>query len=100
MVFPFRISPFLIYLFIVGNLLTGCVSYRFIKATEGRSVSDALEEFQAGKTTLQEALEALGAFSYQRHGQLLMIGSRLGILTMSFRTGQLVIILLPMRLER
>jgi len=61
MVFPFRISPFLIYLFIVGNLLTGCVSYRFIKATEGRSVSDALEEFQAGKTTLQEALETLGA---------------------------------------
>jgi hypothetical protein len=53
--------PPLIYLFIVGNLLTGCISYRFIKATEGRLVPPILEECQVGKTTLQEALETLGA---------------------------------------
>lgn len=53
--------PFLIYLFMVGNLLTGCVSYRFIKATEGRSIPPSSEQCQAGKTTLQEALETLGA---------------------------------------
>ncbi len=58
---PFNILPFLIYLFIAGNLLTGCVSYRFIRSTEGRSIPDILEECQVGKTTLQEALETLGA---------------------------------------
>jgi len=61
MVSPFKILPFSIYLFILGNLLTGCVSYRFIKATEGRLFSRIFEEFQVGKTTLQEALETLGA---------------------------------------
>jgi len=61
MVFPFKIFPFLMYLFIVGNLLTGCVSYRIIKAVEGRSVSNIFEEFRVGTTTLQEALETLGA---------------------------------------
>jgi len=49
------------YLFIVGNLVTGCVSYRFIKATEGRSIPPTSEQCQEGKTTLQEALETLGA---------------------------------------
>jgi len=53
--------PFLIYLLIVGNLVTGCVSYRFIKATEGRSIPPISEQCQVGKTTLQEALETLGA---------------------------------------
>ena len=45
----------------MGNLLTGCISYRLIKATEGRSVCPIFEECQVGKTTLQEALEILGA---------------------------------------
>ncbi len=49
------------YLFIAGNLVTGCVSYRFIRATEGRSIPPIPEECQEGKTTLQEALETLGA---------------------------------------
>lgn len=49
------------YLFIVGNLVTGCVSYRFIRATEGRPIPPISEECQEGKTTLQEALETLGA---------------------------------------
>ena len=49
------------YLFIAGNLVTGCVSYRFIRATEGRSIPPISEECQEGKTTLQEALETLGA---------------------------------------
>jgi hypothetical protein len=50
-----------IYPFIVCSLMTGCLSYRVIKAVEGRSVSTIFEEFQIGTTTLQEALEALGA---------------------------------------
>lgn len=49
------------YLFIAGNLVTGCVSYRFIRGTEGRLIPSSSEECQEGKTTLQEALEALGA---------------------------------------
>ena len=49
------------YLFIAGNLVTGCVSYRFIRATEGRPIPPISEECQEGKTTLQEALETLGA---------------------------------------
>ncbi|MEE8299962.1 MAG: hypothetical protein V3R28_01500 [Desulfatiglandales bacterium] len=61
MVSPFRILPPLIYLFIVGNLLTGCISYRFIKATKGRSVPSIFEGCRVGKTTLQETLETLGA---------------------------------------
>jgi len=61
MVSPFKVFPFFIYPFIVGSLITGCVSYRVIKAVEGRSVSNIFEEFRVGTTTLQEALEALGA---------------------------------------
>ena len=61
MVSPFKVFPFLIYPFIVGSLITGCVSYRVLKAVEGRSVSNIFEEFRVGTTTLQEALEALGA---------------------------------------
>jgi len=61
MVSPFKIFPFFIYLFIVCSLMTGCVSYRVIKAVEGRSVPNIFEEFRVGTTTLQEALEALGA---------------------------------------
>jgi hypothetical protein len=61
MVSPFKIFLFVMYLFIVGSLITGCVSYRVIKAVEGRSVSNIFEEFRVGTTTLQEALEALGA---------------------------------------
>jgi len=49
------------YLFIAGTLVTGCVSYRFIRGTEGRLIPSSSEECQEGKTTLQEALEALGA---------------------------------------
>ena len=49
------------YPFIVGSLITGCVSYRVIKAVEGRSVPHIFEEFRIGRTTLQEALQTLGA---------------------------------------
>ena len=58
---PFKVFSFVIYPFIVGSLITGCVSYRVIKAVEGRSIPNIFEEFQIGTTTLQEALEALGA---------------------------------------
>jgi len=58
---PFKVFSFVIYPFIVGSLITGCVSYRVIKAVEGRSVSNIFEEFQVGTTTLREALEVLGA---------------------------------------
>jgi len=61
MVSPFKIFPFVMYPFIVGSLITGCVSYRVIKAVEGRSVSNIFEEFRVGATTLKEALETLGA---------------------------------------
>jgi hypothetical protein len=61
MVSPFKIFLFVMYPFLVGSLITGCVSYRVIKAVEGRSVSNIFEEFRVGTTTLQEALEALGA---------------------------------------
>ena len=49
------------YPFIVGSLITGCVSYRVIKAVEGRSVPNIFAEFRIGMTTLQEALQTLGA---------------------------------------
>jgi len=61
MVSPFKIFPFVMYPFIVGSLITGCVSYRVIKAVEGRSVPNIFAEFQVGRTTLQEALQTLGA---------------------------------------
>jgi len=61
MVSPFKIFPFVIYPFIVGSLITGCVSYRVIKAVEGRSVPNIFAEFRVGRTTLQEALQTLGA---------------------------------------
>ncbi len=61
MVSPFKIFPFVMYPFIVGSLITGCVSYRVIKAVEGRSVPNIFAEFQVGTTTLQEALQTLGA---------------------------------------
>jgi hypothetical protein len=61
MVSPFKVLALFIYPFIVCSLITGCLSYRVIKAVEGRSVSTIFEEFQIGTTTLQEALEALGA---------------------------------------
>ena len=58
---PFNIFRCLIYLFMGANLVTGCVSYRFMKATEGREVPPLSEECVAGKTTLKEVLETLGA---------------------------------------
>jgi len=61
MVSPFKIFPFVMYPFIVGSLITGCVSYRVIKAVEGRSVPNIFVEFRVGRTTLQEALQTLGA---------------------------------------
>ena len=61
MISPFKVFPFLIYSFLVGSLITGCISYRVIKAVEGRSIPNTYEEFCVGTTTLQEALEALGA---------------------------------------
>ena len=61
MVFPFKIFPFVMYPFIVGSLITGCVSYRVINAVEGRAVPYIFEEFRIGRTTLQEALQTLGA---------------------------------------
>jgi len=61
MVSPFKIFPFVMYPFIMGSLITGCVSYRVIKAVEGRSVPNIFAEFRVGTTTLQEALQALGA---------------------------------------
>jgi hypothetical protein len=59
--FPFNISPFLIYPFIVCSLVTGCVSYRVIKAVEGSPISNIYEEFLVGTTTLEKALQTLGA---------------------------------------
>jgi hypothetical protein len=56
-----RLLPFVIYLFMVGTLLTGCISYRFVRGTEGRSIPPLSEECKVGKTTLQEALATLGA---------------------------------------
>jgi hypothetical protein len=41
--------------------MTGCLSYRVIKAMEGRAVPNTFKEFRVGTTTLQEALESLGA---------------------------------------
>jgi hypothetical protein len=61
MISPFKIFPFFIYPFIVCSLMTGCLSYRVLKAVEGRSVSTIFEEFRVGTTTLQEALQSLGA---------------------------------------
>lgn len=58
---PFKIGSFLMSLFIVGNLVTGCVSYKFIRGMEGRPIPPISEEFRVGKTTLQEALKTLGA---------------------------------------
>jgi hypothetical protein len=58
---PFKIGSFVMSLFIMGNLLTGCVSYRLVRGTEGRPIPPIFEEFRVGKTTLQEALETLGA---------------------------------------
>jgi hypothetical protein len=52
---------FVMYSFIVGSLMTGCVSYRVIKAVEGRSLPDTPSEFRVGTTTLQEALQTFGA---------------------------------------
>jgi hypothetical protein len=51
----------LMYLLIAGDLVTGCVSYTMIKGTNGRSIPTIYEQCQEGKTTLQEALETLGA---------------------------------------
>jgi hypothetical protein len=61
MVSPFKIFPFFIYPFIVCSLITGCLSYRVIKAVEGRSVPNTFKEFRVRTTTLQEALQSLGA---------------------------------------
>jgi hypothetical protein len=61
MVSPFKVFPFVIYSFLVGTLMTGCVSYRVIKAVEGRSLPDTPSEFRVGTTTLQEALQTFGA---------------------------------------
>ena len=52
---------FVMYSIIVGSLVAGCVSYRVIKAVEGRSVPNTASEFSVGTTTLQEALQTLGA---------------------------------------
>ena len=49
------------YLFIAGSLLAGCVSYRLIRGTEGRSIPPIYEQCQVETTTLREALETLGA---------------------------------------
>jgi hypothetical protein len=56
----FKLLPLLMYLFIAGDLVTGCVSYTLIKGTDGRSIPPIYEQCQEGKTTLQEALETLG----------------------------------------
>ena len=47
--------------FIVGSLMTGCISYRVIKAVEGRAIPDTSKDFRAGTTTLQDVLQTLGA---------------------------------------
>jgi hypothetical protein len=49
------------YLFVAGDLVTGCVSYTLIKGTDGRPIPPIFTHYQEGKTTLQEALETLGA---------------------------------------
>lgn len=56
-----KMLTFVMYSVMVGSLMTGCLSYRVIKAVEGRSVPDTSTEFRVGTTTLQEALQALGA---------------------------------------
>jgi hypothetical protein len=61
MIFPYNRLRFLIYPFIVGSLVCGCVSYRVIKATEGSPISHSYEEFRVGTTTLEKALQTLGA---------------------------------------
>jgi len=61
MISPSKALTFFICPFIVCSLVTGCLSYRVIKAVEGRSVPNTYEKFRVGTTTLQEALEALGA---------------------------------------
>jgi hypothetical protein len=49
------------YLFIAGDLITGCASYTLIRGTDGRSIPPVYRQYQEGKTTLKEALETLGA---------------------------------------
>jgi hypothetical protein len=61
MVSLFKVFAFMIYPLIMCSFITGCVSYRVIKAVEGRSVPQDLSELRVGVTTLQEALEILGA---------------------------------------
>ena len=61
MISPSKALTFFICPFIVCSLVTGCLSYRVIKAVEGRSIPHIFAEFRVGTTTLQEALEALGA---------------------------------------
>jgi len=61
MVSPFKIFSFATYPFIVGSLINGCVSYRVIKAVEGRSAPNISVEFRVGTTTLEVALQTLGA---------------------------------------
>jgi len=56
-----KLFSFAMCAIIVGILMTGCVSYRVTKAVEGRSLPDTPSEFRVGTTTLQEALQALGA---------------------------------------
>jgi len=58
---PFNVYICLICFFMGANLLSGCVSYRFLKATAGREVLPLSEACLVGKTTLKEALEILGA---------------------------------------
>ena len=61
MVSPFKIASFVTCLLIVGNFISGCVSYRIIKAVEGGPVPQNLAEFNKGRTTIQQVLDAFGA---------------------------------------
>jgi hypothetical protein len=56
-----KLFSFVMYSVILGSLMTGCLSYRVIKAVEGSSVPNTSSEFLVGRTTLQEALQTLGA---------------------------------------
>ena len=61
MVSPFKIASFVTCSLIVVNFISGCVSYRIIKAVEGGSVPQNVAEFHKGRTTIQEVLDAFGA---------------------------------------
>lgn len=58
--FRFRF-PVVLIMFFISSILSGCVSYRYLKTVKGREVLSPGEMFEIGKTTLGEVLSMLGA---------------------------------------